>query len=103
MTTCKLGFVLSAWGSLLAALSTATVGHAQERAAGTPSEKVVRLRVPNGGIQPQTLVDDKGTVHLIYLAGDPRTADVFYARSADGTHFSQPLRVNSRPGSAIAI
>jgi hypothetical protein len=65
--------------------------------------KVTLLRVPDKGIQPQVAVDSKGIVHLIYFKGDPAGGDVFYVRSADGVKFSAPLRVNSQPGSVIAI
>ena len=62
------------------------------------------MRTPEGGLQPQALVDVKGTLHLVYLKGDPKACDVFYVRRAAGqTNFSTPLRVNSEPGSAIAV
>jgi hypothetical protein len=62
------------------------------------------LRVPGKGLQPQVAVDGKGTVHLIYYHGDARNGDVAYVRSQDGgATFSRPLRVNSRPGSAVAV
>ena len=71
--------------------------------AGSPP--TVRLeRVPEGGVQPQVLVDSSGTLHLVYLKGDPKACDVMYTlRRAGQTDFSKPLRVNSKPGSAIAI
>lgn len=60
------------------------------------------IRVPQGGIQPQAAVDEKGTIHLIYFAGEPRQGDLFYVRSTDaGATFSPAVRVNSQPGSAI--
>jgi hypothetical protein len=66
--------------------------------------KVERLRVPNGGIQPQVVMDSKGVLQMIYYHGDPRHGDIFYVRSSDEGHtFSRPLRVNSVQGSAIAI
>jgi hypothetical protein len=65
--------------------------------------KVAVLRVPDHGIQPQVAVDAEGVVHLLYFKGEPGAGDVFYARSKDGAHFSHPLRVNSQPGSVIAI
>jgi hypothetical protein len=62
------------------------------------------LRVPHDGVQPQVTVDDSGVVHLIYLKGDPAHSDVYYVRSADdGRTFSNPIRVNSGDGSAIAV
>jgi hypothetical protein len=45
-----------------------------------------------------------GTVHLIYLKGDPSASDVYYCRSRDGgKSWSTSIRVNSVPGSAIAM
>lgn len=59
--------------------------------------------MPNGGIQPQTVVRGE-TVHLIYYQGDPKAGDIFYTRSTDGgATFGPALRVNSQPGSAIAM
>jgi hypothetical protein len=67
-----------------------------------PAVKIVRL--PAGGVQGQARVDQKGTVHLIYLAGEAGKSDIFYMRWADGGNtFSAPLRVNSQAGSAIAM
>lgn len=75
----------------------------QSRAA-EHAGKLKRLRVPNGGIQPQVVVDGKGVLHMIYYHGDPRHGDIFYVRSSDeGGTFSRPLRVNSGQGSAIAV
>ncbi len=68
-----------------------------------PADKVRLLRVPDGGIQPQAAVDGRAVVHLIYFKGDPAAGDVFYVHSDDGTKFSRPLRVNHRPGSAVAV
>lgn len=66
--------------------------------------KVRLVRTPNSGIQPQAVIDDEGTLHLIYFAGDPSAGDVFYVRKRSGeAGFSVPIRVNSQPGSAIAI
>jgi hypothetical protein len=66
--------------------------------------EVTRLRVPNGGIQPQAVVDANGTLHLIYFKGENAGAgDLFYVRREAGKErFSEPIRINSRPGSACA-
>jgi hypothetical protein len=79
------------------------VAKADEPTPRVSSGKVTLLRVPNGGIQPQAMVDANGVVHLIYFAGDPRAGDIFYVRSKDGERFSPPLRVNNEPASAIAV
>ena len=51
-------------------------------AAGKDTQGRIRFyRVPNGGIQPQAALDDKGTLHLVYYTGDARHGDLFYARS----------------------
>jgi hypothetical protein len=61
-------------------------------------------RVPGGGLQPQALVSPDGTVHLIYYKGDPGAGDLFYVdRPAGSEQFTNSMRVNSRPGSAIAV
>jgi hypothetical protein len=73
--------------------------------ANAGSAPTVRLeRVPEGGVQPQALVDSSGTLHLVYLRGDPKACDVVYTSRLEGQpNFSSTLRVNSKPGSAIAI
>lgn len=66
-------------------------------------ERIRLRRLPNGGIQPQVVSDDNGILHVLYYAGDALNGDVFYSRSTDGgATFSQALRVNGKPGSAIA-
>src|SRR6266487_2047481 len=67
-------------------------------------DRVTTVRVPHGGIQPQVAVDDKGTLHLLYFAGDPSHGDLYYVYSVDaGASFSDPIRVNHEAGSAIAV
>lgn len=61
-------------------------------------------RLPTGGIQPQSVVDAEGTVHIVYLTGDPRACDVQYTfRKAGDSTFAPAIRVNSQPGSAVAM
>jgi hypothetical protein len=74
------------------------------RYAQTPSANRVTLsRVPGNGVQPQALLDERGTLHLIYLTGEPGASDVLYVKRGVGqAEFTAPLRVNSQPGSAIA-
>jgi hypothetical protein len=71
---------------------------------GKTASLVTVLPTPNGGIQPQAIVDAKGTLHLIYFKGKPAEGDLFYVRREAGRErFSAPLRVNNQPGTAIAI
>jgi hypothetical protein len=72
---------------------------------GTAPAAAVRVqRAPAGALQPQALMDARGTLHLVYLKGDPKACDVLYARREAGkTEFATPLRVNSQPGSAVAV
>lgn len=75
------------------------------RAFGVEAEKGrIRLqRVPNSGIQPQIALDRRGTLHLVYYAGDAHHGDLFYTHSNDGgASFSPALRVN-QGGTAIAV
>jgi hypothetical protein len=79
---------------------------AKEGAEATPAsqdKRVALVKSPNGGIQPQAVVDGKGVVHLLYFKGEPAAGDLFYARREAGkTEFSAPIKVNSQAGSAIA-
>lgn len=62
------------------------------------------LRVPNGGIQPQAEIDDKGVLHLVYFLGDSKGGDLYYVTQVLGdTTFSEPVQVNTVPSSVIAI
>ena len=72
--------------------------------AAPPSNAAVQLeRVPDGGIQPQVAVGSDGTVHLVHYKGEAAAGDLYYSRRApDDAQFSEPVRVNSTPGSAIA-
>jgi hypothetical protein len=73
-------------------------------AAAWAADRVTVLKTPNSGIQPQALVDAKGTLHLLYFKGDPAAGDLFYVhRGAGKERFSMPMRVNSQAGSAVAI
>src|SRR5690242_11098168 len=85
------------------ACAAASTSFVAKIAAG--SRETVRMsRVPGGGLQPQVAIDGQGTLHLIYYAGDPQQGDLFYLKSTDGgTTFSRAIRVNSQPGSAIAV
>ena len=61
-------------------------------------------RAVGGGIQPQVAIDTGGALHLIYFKGEEGAGDLFYVRRADsGAPFSEPMRVNSVPASAIAV
>jgi hypothetical protein len=72
--------------------------------AGSAADDAVSLeRTPNGGIEPQAVVDAAGVLHLIYVTGDPAKADAFYVRRAAGdAEFSKPIPVNSTRGSVCA-
>lgn len=82
---------------VLAAAAAVAVSLAPQ--VDAPSVSLIRL--PDGGIQPQTAVDERGIVHVVYFRGTPAGGDLMYSR-LDGTQFSAPIRVNSIAGSAIA-
>lgn len=82
----------------------AFVGVNSSRASSSPEERVILERAPDGSIQPQAAMDERGTLHLIYFKGAPAAGDIYYVRrQARNNSFSNPIRVNSRPGSAIAM
>ena len=66
--------------------------------------EITLMRTPDNGIQPQTVVDSRGVLHMIYFKGDPSSGDIEYVYRAPGAKtLSTPIRVNSQPGSAMAI
>lgn len=96
---------MSSMARILAVALSLALGLTAGRAAAEPAGEVTLLRVPNGGIQPQAVADAKGTIHLVYFKGDKSNAgDLFYVRREPGQErFSDPIRVNSRPGTACAM
>ena len=86
----------------LATVTSLSVHSRHVRARGIA--QITLLRTPHEGIQPQTVLDRNGVLHMIYFKGDASAGDIEYVRrSADRKHFSQPIRVNSEPESAVAI
>ncbi|HEV2209489.1 MAG TPA: hypothetical protein VG167_11975 [Verrucomicrobiae bacterium] len=72
--------------------------------AAAGAGRVTLLRTPDHGIQPQAAVDNQGVVHLIYFKGEASGGDIFYVRKRPGEQvFSQPIQVNTRPRTAIAV
>jgi hypothetical protein len=88
---------------LIAAL-LAQAGSAGLQLAPQAPGKVKLLRTPNGGLQPQAALDERGVLHLVYFTGEPQGGDIYYVRREAGkTEFTSPLRINSELGSAIAV
>src|SRR5438132_14049839 len=67
--------------------------------------KEVRLvKTPDGGIQPQAVVDSHGAVDLLYFKGNADSGDLFYVRlDSAPTSSAEPLRVNNPPGTGGAL
>lgn len=71
-----------------------------ERAAA-----VVLQALPEGGIQPQSAVDSKGRVHVVFFKGKPEAGDLYYYRynvNSGPASASAPIRVNTQAETAIA-
>ncbi|MEO5803916.1 MAG: hypothetical protein ABIR24_10325 [Verrucomicrobiota bacterium] len=69
-----------------------------------PSERVQLLRTPDGGIQPQAVVDENEVIHLIYFKGEAKGGNVFYrTKGPRDEQFSNPIQVNSASNSAVVI
>lgn len=70
---------------------------------GKSLSNVKLVRVPNGGLQPQAVTDLSG-IHVVYFQGDPKAGDLYYAKlDPVALTFGKPIRVNSQPGSAVAV
>ena len=63
------------------------------------SGSLVVLRVPDGGRLPRAVIDDAGTLHVVYVVGERRAGDLMYVTRRPGAStWSEPVRVNSAPG-----
>ncbi len=93
--------------SWLVTLATICVGADQGFARSDDGGIAARARVvdvPDGGIQPQAAIDERGAIHLVFFKGEPAGGDLYYTRLEPGeTRFTPRIRVNSERGSAIAI
>jgi hypothetical protein len=91
------------WTIAIAIVTATTVVYSET--ARTPQAPQVKLlRTPDGGIQPQTALDSRGVLHMIYFSGDAAAGNIEYVRRAAGAKaFSKPIRVNSQPDSALAV
>jgi hypothetical protein len=64
---------------------------------------VAVLPLAGDGIQPQAAVDASGTIHVVFFRGQASGGDLYYAKlGTDGHNLSEPVRVNSIEGSALA-
>ncbi len=68
-------------------------------------ESVTIVRVPDSGRLPDAVIDDAGTVHLVYYQGDAWSGgDLLYVtRPSGASTWSAPQRVNSEPGTVTGI
>ena len=78
------------------------LGCERAHAARPTAPAVSVVAVPDGGIQPQAVVDGSGVIHLVYFKGEPAAGNLHYVRFTPATGPSTPLQVNSVAGSAIA-
>ncbi|WP_395745597.1 sialidase family protein [Prosthecobacter sp.] len=70
----------------------------------TYGTEVVLERVPESGVQPQVVSTSDGTLHLVYLVGNPGGGDVHYvSKKAGASGWSAPRTINSTPASAVAM
>ncbi len=68
------------------------------------SEAITLLRLPEGGRLPRAVVDDHGTVHVVYFQGEPRAGDLLYVSRAPGaSDWTEPRYVNSESGTVVGI
>jgi hypothetical protein len=90
---------------LLAFLVAAmTVGGVTGRSNSPTTPAITLLRTPREGIQPQTLLDRDGVLHMIYFRGGASAGDIEYVSRKPGQKdFGPPMRVNSEPEDAVAI
>lgn len=62
------------------------------------------LRLPEGGRLPHAVIEDSGTVHVVYFEGEPRAGDLRYVTREPGASvWSEPMFVNSQPNTVVGI
>jgi hypothetical protein len=90
--------------TLFACFVTTFVSSTPEKVPATFLESPVTIvALPGGGIQPQAAIDDAGVIHVVYFTGKPAAGDLYYVKlRSNGAEASEPVRVNSIPGSALA-
>ncbi|MFN0129977.1 MAG: hypothetical protein ACKV19_25210 [Verrucomicrobiales bacterium] len=72
-------------------------------AAGSLRAEVRVESVPERGLQPEVVVESNGTVHLVYLRGDPKAADIRYTTRDPGGKWKAIQTVNSAPSTGVAL
>jgi hypothetical protein len=88
--------LLALVGVLAGEPGVAPVGHLPPRVAVE--------RLPQGHLQPSVVSAAGGELQMVCLAGDAKGSDVVWLRRAPGAqHFGDPVKVNSVPGSAVAV
>ncbi|HZF41371.1 MAG TPA: hypothetical protein VE715_21285 [Blastocatellia bacterium] len=103
MRSCRFTSAFTTVGAAAIAL-IAAIAMTRAKMELSANDMVDLIRTPNGGLQPQAVTDASGALHLVYFVGDPAGGDIFYVRREHGKDdFSSPIRVNSQPGSAIAV
>jgi hypothetical protein len=91
------------WAIAFVLIAAAAVVYSETTQAPKIPE-VKLLRTPGGGIQPQTALDSRGVLHMIYFTGDAAAGNIEYVRRAPGAKaFSKPIQVNSQQESALAV
>lgn len=91
-------------GAFLAFFAALAVGGASDRPNSPTTPTITLLRTPHEGIQPQTVLDQDGVLHMIYFRGDASAGNIEYvSRKLGQKDFGPPIRVNSEPGDAVAI
>jgi hypothetical protein len=84
-------------------LSLLIAGGFYARIAAAEPAAIHFQRVPDGGIQPQVVMDAHSGTHMVYFQGNPAHGDLFYIHAPAGSdNWSKPIQVNSESGSAIA-
>ena len=69
-----------------------------------PMPQVEVLRAPEGSSLPQVVIDDGGTLHLLYYTGSMTSGDLWHVtRAPDATGWAAPQRVNSDPHSVSGL
>lgn len=73
------------------------------RAPAESSGNVTLVSLPENGIQPRVLTGEDGLARIVYFQGQAGGGDLlFVEKRPEKEAFTDPVRINSTPGSAVA-
>ena len=89
---------------ITALLAAVLLAAAPSQPGASEAPKVTITRLGPDRVQPVAATSSDGTLHVVCLSGKAESSDLQYLRRPAGkAEFDPPVRINSTPGSAVAM